>query len=143
MHHNLASLKKYMPITTRMLILLQRYMFLISWRSWSYMTKKPSTWTCLMTKNVSTETNWERIVCTRKYSLLNHIRMPILVDMNAAFLPNYELHETLPLEIETGWYKQVPLEERICNQCNASIEDEVHFLVDCHFRMILDTTCLK
>ena len=40
---------------------------------------------------------------------------------------------TLPLEVETGRYRQVPLDERICKLCQASIENEIHFLVDCHF----------
>ena len=40
---------------------------------------------------------------------------------------------TLPLEVETGRYRQVPLDERTCKLCQASIENEIHFLVDCHF----------
>ena len=40
---------------------------------------------------------------------------------------------TLPLEVETGRYKQKPLEERICKLCKSGIEDEIHFLIDCDF----------
>ncbi len=40
---------------------------------------------------------------------------------------------SLPLEIETGRYKKVPLDERICKLCQESIEDEIHFIVDCQF----------
>ena len=38
----------------------------------------------------------------------------------------------LPLEIETGRYSNVTLQERICKLCNSNvIEDEIHFTVDC------------
>ena len=40
---------------------------------------------------------------------------------------------TLPLEIETGRFKKVPLSDRCCNLCKSGIEDEVHFLIDCDF----------
>ena len=40
---------------------------------------------------------------------------------------------TLPLEIETGRFKKVPLAERRCTLCKSGIEDEIHFLVDCDF----------
>ena len=37
----------------------------------------------------------------------------------------------LPLEIEVGRYRDVPLENRICRLCdNGDIEDEIHFCVD-------------
>jgi hypothetical protein len=36
------------------------------------------------------------------------------------------------LEIETGRYKKLKLEERVCCSCNnKSVEDEVHFLIHC------------
>ena len=38
----------------------------------------------------------------------------------------------LPLEIETGRFRDVPLAERICKVCNSgAVEDEIHFLCDC------------
>ena len=41
---------------------------------------------------------------------------------------------SLPLNIETGRYKNVPLELRTCILCNThKIEDEVHFTIDCPF----------
>ena len=36
----------------------------------------------------------------------------------------------LPLAIETGRYRNVPLEERLCESCRI-IEDEKHFLLHC------------
>jgi superfamily II helicase len=36
------------------------------------------------------------------------------------------------LQIETGRYRNVPRDERICQQCSENeIEDEVHFLIKC------------
>ena len=40
---------------------------------------------------------------------------------------------SLPLEIETGRYKGLDLEERVCQKCHLATEDEVHFMVDCSF----------
>ena len=43
---------------------------------------------------------------------------------------------TLPLEIEVGRFAKpkVPLDQRICRFCDSnSIEDEVHFLINCSF----------
>ena len=38
----------------------------------------------------------------------------------------------LPLEIETGRFRDFPLCERICKVCNSgSVEDEIHFLCEC------------
>ena len=34
------------------------------------------------------------------------------------------------LAVETGRYKKVPREDRLCNTCNI-IDDEHHFLFDC------------
>ena len=34
----------------------------------------------------------------------------------------------LPLEIEVGRYRDIPLKERICQLCNNAVEDEIHFL---------------
>ena len=38
---------------------------------------------------------------------------------------------TLPINIETGRYRQEPVEERTCPHCKEEIEDEVHFLISC------------
>ena len=40
---------------------------------------------------------------------------------------------SLPLEVETGMYNNVPLENRLCKQCQVCVEDEIHFTVDCPF----------
>ena len=40
-------------------------------------------------------------------------------------------HGILPLEIEVGRYRNVPLEDRICQICFTAVEDEIHFLCDC------------
>ncbi len=38
----------------------------------------------------------------------------------------------LPLHIETGRWKDIPLEERICYACDEfNLEDEYHFLIHC------------
>ena len=38
----------------------------------------------------------------------------------------------LPLRIETGRFRNLPVEERICELCNLrQVEDEQHFLCDC------------
>ena len=38
----------------------------------------------------------------------------------------------LPLEIEVGRYRNVPLSERICRMCNSGqVEDDYHFLCVC------------
>ena len=38
----------------------------------------------------------------------------------------------LPLEIEVGRFRDLPLNERICKVCNSgAIEDEIHFLCEC------------
>ena len=39
----------------------------------------------------------------------------------------------LPLRVETGRFKGIPLEERTCEYClSGSVEDEHHFLFSCH-----------
>ena len=39
----------------------------------------------------------------------------------------------LPLRIETGRFRHEPLTDRLCRFCNMNvIEDECHFLFDCH-----------
>ena len=38
----------------------------------------------------------------------------------------------LKLEIETGRYKRVPRQERLCKICNEPfVEDEIHFIDNC------------
>ena len=37
----------------------------------------------------------------------------------------------LPLAIEVGRYRDVPLPERTCQVCNQAVEDEIHFLLTC------------
>ena len=38
----------------------------------------------------------------------------------------------LPLEIEVGRYRNVPLAQRICRLCLNEVEDEIHLLLNCH-----------
>ena len=43
-----------------------------------------------------------------------------------------QLHmETLALHVETGRYRNVPLNRRFCFHCPDQIEDEIHFVFDC------------
>ena len=37
----------------------------------------------------------------------------------------------LPLQIEVGRYKNIPLCDRICAICHTDVEDEIHFLCQC------------
>ena len=38
----------------------------------------------------------------------------------------------LPLEIEVGRYRNIPLGNRVCQMCAANVvEDEIHFLCEC------------
>ena len=37
----------------------------------------------------------------------------------------------LPINIETGRYRNVPLDKRVCYNCIDTIEDEIHFLLYC------------
>ena len=48
----------------------------------------------------------------------------------------------LPLEIEVGRYRNIPLSNRVCHMCAANVvEDEIHFLCECasysEYRLIL------
>ena len=38
----------------------------------------------------------------------------------------------LPLQIEVGRYRDVPLPQRVCQICHIAVEDEIHFLLNCH-----------
>ena len=41
-------------------------------------------------------------------------------------------HGILPLKIETGRFRNLPVEQRICELCQMDmVEDEVHFLCTC------------
>jgi len=43
-------------------------------------------------------------------------------------------HVILPLRIETGRFRNLPVEQRICELCELDmVEDEVHFLCTCPF----------
>ena len=37
----------------------------------------------------------------------------------------------LPLKLETGRFKNVPVNERLCENCTDSVEDKEHFLLHC------------
>ena len=37
----------------------------------------------------------------------------------------------LKIPIETGRWRNIPVEERICNLCNENIGDEIHYLFIC------------
>ena len=39
---------------------------------------------------------------------------------------------TLPLQIETGRFRNLSIEERICPLCKTSVEDEIHFVFYCN-----------
>ena len=38
---------------------------------------------------------------------------------------------TLCLAVETGRFRSIPLENRLCELCNSSVEDEKHFICQC------------
>ena len=39
----------------------------------------------------------------------------------------------IPLEIEVGRFRNIPLANRICQMCNSGVvEDEIHFLCECN-----------
>ena len=37
----------------------------------------------------------------------------------------------LPLEIETGRFRNIELQNRLCEICKTEVEDEIHFLLTC------------
>ena len=39
----------------------------------------------------------------------------------------------LPLMIEVGRFRNIPVQNRICQLCNRSIEDEYHLVMECPF----------
>ena len=49
----------------------------------------------------------------------------------------------MPLKVETGRYRNTPLENRLCTYCDkGEIEDEVHFLNNCDLYTDLRTELL-
>lgn len=53
-----------------------------------------------------------------------------LTRMERSLLSQFRLG-ILPIEIETGRYRQKPVDERKCPFCKVMVEDELHFLFDC------------
>ena len=45
----------------------------------------------------------------------------------------------LPLEIETGRFRNIPSEYGMCHFCKNDIEDELHFVCVCLFTVITGT----
>ena len=39
--------------------------------------------------------------------------------------------EILPINLETGRYRNIPVEKRVCFNCTDTIENEMHFLLQC------------
>ena len=48
----------------------------------------------------------------------------------------------LPLEVETGRYRNVPREQRLCHNCIV-VEDEVHFLTECELYNYIRNTMIE
>ena len=44
---------------------------------------------------------------------------------------------TLALHIKTGRYRNITLNRRFCFHCPDQIEDEIHFVFDCKYRLEL------
>ena len=78
--------------------------------------KKPKLRTYRLFKNnVHTEEFVSNIRCRRERSLFSQFR-----------------HGILPLKIETGRFKNIQLQDRICEYCDLQeVEDETHFLCNC------------
>ncbi len=75
---------------------------------------------CTFKENYETEPFVYRVHNRAHISLLSQFRCGIL-----------------PLKIETGQYTQIPLEFRLCILCGSNlIEDENHFLFQCHFHTL-------
>ena len=66
-------------------------------------------------------------ICRRQRSLMAQFRIGIL-----------------PLHVETGRFRGVPLEERLCLLCSKNaIEDEQHFVLDCELYQELRSTLFE
>ena len=82
---------------------------------------KPKLRTCINFKNALNPENYAMSIINRqKRALTAQLRMGML-----------------PIKIETGWFRNMPLEERICELCRMNeIEDEEHFCVNVQYMMI-------
>ena len=79
------------------------------------MLKKPKLRTfCLYKDDASTEDYVMKLMCRRERSLFAQFR-----------------HGILPLKVETGRFKNIPVHNRICELCAQDVEDEMHFLCKC------------
>jgi hypothetical protein len=59
---------------------------------------------------------------------INHINFEILAkDLKFVYL----LISSHNLEIEHGRYFNIPADQRICKLCKLTVEDEIHFLLEC------------
>ena len=83
------------------------------WREALQNKQKLSTYITLKT-NFYTEKYVQKYTCKRERSLFAQLRVGIL-----------------PLEIETGRYRGIAIEERLYQFCKSLVEDEVHFLCIC------------
>ena len=76
---------------------------------------KPKLRTYITVKtNFHTEKYVKKYICKRETSLFAQLRVGVL-----------------PLEIATGRYRGIAIEERLCQFCKSLVEDEVHFLCIC------------
>ena len=64
---------------------------------------------------------------------MNPVEMPYLrLDRGSRTLIAKLRTGTLPLSIETGRYRQIALDQRVCRSCDRNvIEDEIHFIFHC------------
>jgi len=102
----------------------------LKWCKFVLMSYYEKTWLqCLNTKpKLRTYCKWKSSFKVKLYINLNlqrhHRSRSVLAQLRSGFL--------LPLHIETGRYRGVKLEERICSFCNMGIvETESHFFLDC------------
>ena len=67
------------------------------------------------------KTNWEIPSYVKKY--LTRIQRAHIAKLFSG---------NLPLRVETGRYRSIPLENRLCTHCNLNqVEDEIHFITSC------------
>ena len=81
-------------------------------------------------------------ICTENYILCNNKKLRSIV---AQFRCG-----TLPIEIETGRYKNIPRDQRLCKLCNTNVvEDEFHLIFDCivyndiRINLFYDISCIN
>lgn len=87
--------------------------------NWSQeLSKYPKLRTYILFKNTySVEPYVIKILSRKRRSIMSKLRLGIL-----------------PLEIETGRWQSLAVEERVCKLCNESkVEDEFHFVFECTF----------